>query len=91
MSAKTAQDAAEVYWAIATHADPRVAASWKPLYKTAHRELIKAIRDEYHMGPATALRVLQLVSEYGADDSLTGTDGARGVASYVAYVRRPQN
>jgi hypothetical protein len=82
-----AQNAAEVFWIIATHDDPRVAGSWTPVYQAAEAALIKAIRDEYSVTLGFARKVRSLLAEYGTDDTLTGTGNLRGIASYVAYVK----
>ena len=81
-----AQDAAEVFWTIATHNDSRVSRYDSPVYVAAEKALIRAIREEYPVTLTFARKVHQLIIEYGPDDMLTGTEPRRGVASYVQYV-----
>jgi hypothetical protein len=78
-----AQTAAETFWKIATSEDVNICSSDSPVYLTAERELLRAVRDEHNVSLKIAKRVRQLLAEHGPDDSLDGTYGHRGITSYV--------
>jgi len=83
----SAQNAADVYWIIATHQDNRIAGYNTAVYRAAEKDLIAAIREEYPVTLGFARKVASLVVDYGPDDTLSGTEPRRGIESYVRYVQ----
>jgi hypothetical protein len=83
MTTTNAQAATETFWKIATSDDVNIASSDSPVYRAAEKALISAIREEHGVSLKVARAARQLLSEYGPDDSLTGTYGHRGMTSYV--------
>ncbi len=85
-SQPTAQDAAEVFWFIATQDDARISAYDSPVYVAAEKAFLSAVRREFSVSPAVARRVRRYLGEYGPHDSLSGN--GFGIASYVQYALR---
>lgn len=81
------QQMAETMHAIATSENHAIAWSRSPVYRHADIAFRAAVQAAYHVSPLVAQRVRDLLAEYGPHDSLRGTHGKQGVASYVQHAR----
>lgn len=78
------QKIAEALWAVATSDVHGIADGRGTVYRTLELALNDALFWVYKLTDPEAEHARDLLSEYGPDDSLTGTD-KRGIQSYAVF------